>query len=252
LKVTKLSLFGPKDPVLHADQRWRVDVGDCVEWLRGLPDESVDLVITDPAYQSLEKHRATGTTTRLIADWFPIFPNARFAELFTELWRVLRWNTHCYIICDQETMFHVKPIGESAGFRFWKPLIWDKQKMGMGYHYRATYEVILFFEKGKRNLHNLGIKDVLSFPRVAGGQFVENWRERRKEKGVAYPTEKPVGLLEVLVGQSSDDGDIVIDPFIGSGSTGEAVLRCRRRFAGCDITDRAAALARARLMEAVA
>ena len=63
---------------------------DAVDWLRDLAPESVDLVITDPAYESLEKHRAIGTTTRLkhskasSNDWFNIFPNARFGELFTE------------------------------------------------------------------------------------------------------------------------------------------------------------------------
>ena len=58
---------------------------DAVEWLQQLPSESVDLLITDPAYESLEKHRAIGTTTRLkhskasSNDWFHVFPNARFA-----------------------------------------------------------------------------------------------------------------------------------------------------------------------------
>src|ERR687898_782462 len=73
---------------------------DAVEWLRGQPGESVDLLITDPAYESLEKHRAVGTTTRLkhskasSNDWFTVFPNARFAELFGEVFRVLKPDTH--------------------------------------------------------------------------------------------------------------------------------------------------------------
>src|SRR5688572_7311549 len=131
---------------------------DAVAWLTSIPTASVDLVITDPAYESLEKHRAVGTTTRLkhskasSNDWFSIFPNARFAELFREIYRVLKRNSHFYLFCDQETMFVAKPIAEEAGFRFWKPLIWDKQKIGMGYHYRSRYECILFFEKGKRKL----------------------------------------------------------------------------------------------------
>src|SRR5215831_7142337 len=105
---------------------------DAVEWLRTLPDESVDLLVTDPPYESLEKHRAIGTTTRLkhskasSNDWFAIFPNARFPELFAEVHRVLRRNTHFYLFCDPETMFVAKPEGEKAGFKFWKPLIWDK------------------------------------------------------------------------------------------------------------------------------
>lgn len=214
-----------------------MDQGDAVEWLRGIPSGSVDLVITDPAYESLEKHRKVGTTTRLKQskgssnEWFPIFPNSRFQELCEELYRVLKRDSHAYILCDQETMFVVKPIAEQVGFKFWKPLVWDKQKMGMGYHYRATYEFVLFFEKGKRKLNSLGVKDVLPFPRV----------DKR------YPTEKPVPLLEVLVSQSSEPDEVVIDPFTGSGSTGEAALKNGRRFAGCDITERSIAVSRERL-----
>ena len=84
---------------------------DAVRWLRDQPSESIDLLITDPAYESLEKHRAVGTTTRLkhskasSNDWFQIFPNARFGELFAEAYRVLRRNTHFYLLCDAETMF---------------------------------------------------------------------------------------------------------------------------------------------------
>src|ERR1043166_2947862 len=105
---------------------------DAWGWLRALPSESVDLVITDPPYESLEKHRAIGTTTRLkhskasSNDWFTIFPNARFPELFEEVWRVLKKDTHFYLFCDPETMFVAKPIAETAGFKFWKPLVWDK------------------------------------------------------------------------------------------------------------------------------
>ncbi|MCV5901774.1 site-specific DNA-methyltransferase, partial [Escherichia coli] len=82
--------------------------------------------------------------------WFEIFPNARFEELLREVYRVLKKNAHFYLFCDQETMFVIKPIAEKVGFRFWKPIIWDKVSIGMGYHYRARYEYILFFEKGKR------------------------------------------------------------------------------------------------------
>lgn len=105
---------------------------DAVAFLKQLPDASVDLVITDPPYESLEKHRAVGTTTRLkhskssSNDWFTVFPNARFDELFAEVFRVLKKNAHFYLFCDQETAFIAKPKGEAAGFKFWKPLVWDK------------------------------------------------------------------------------------------------------------------------------
>jgi site-specific DNA-methyltransferase (adenine-specific) len=210
---------------------------DAVEWLRTLADESVDLVVTDPAYESLEKHRAKGTTTRFkhssasSNDWFPIFPNARFPELFGELYRVLAMDRHCYVMCDQETMFVAKPIGEAAGFTFWKPLVWDKRSIGMGYHYRARYEFVLFFEKGKRRLADLGTPDVLEVPRVRNG----------------YPTEKPEELSRILIEQSSAPGEIVIDPFMGSGSVGAAALQTGRHFLGTDVSGSSLTAARARL-----
>jgi site-specific DNA-methyltransferase (adenine-specific) len=212
---------------------------DAVQWLQAQPPESIDLLITDPAYESLEKHRAVGTTTRLkhskasSNEWFRIFPNARFGELFAEAYRVLRRNTHFYLLCDAETMFVAKPAAEHAGFKFWKPLVWDKRTIGMGYHYRARYEFILFFEKGKRRLNDLGIPDVLSVPRVHGG----------------YPAEKPVGLAEILIGQSSQPGETVADPFMGSGSVGVAALRAGRRFIGNDLNPEAVRRSAARLRE---
>src|SRR6478672_2363624 len=157
-----------------------VSVLDAVEWLRAQPAESIDLLITDPAYESLEKHRAVGTTTRLkhskgsSNDWFTVFPNARFAELFDEAFRVLKRNTHLYLFCDAETMFVAKPEAE-----------------------RARYEFILFFEKGKRRLADLGIADVISVPRIHRG----------------YPAEKPPAVSEVLIKQSSAPGELIGDPF---------------------------------------
>ncbi len=212
---------------------------DAVEWLKSLPSASVDLLITDPPYESLEKHRAVGTTTRLKVSagssnpWFTVFPNARFAELFSEVYRVLERNSHFYLMCDQETAFVAKPIAENAGFKFWKPLIWDKCTIGMGYHYRARYEFVLFFEKGKRKLNDLGIADVLTAPRVRGG----------------YPAEKPVALSETLILQSSSAGGLVVDPFMGSGSVGVAALKLSRRFAGNDVSDSSLAHARARFAQ---
>jgi len=212
---------------------------DAVTWLRGLADESVDLLITDPAYESLEKHRAVGTTTRLkhskssSNDWFRIFPNSRFAELFAEVYRVLRRNSHFYLFCDSETMFVAKPEAELAGFKFWKPLVWDKRSIGMGYHYRARYEFILFFEKGKRRLSDLGVADVIAVPRVHRG----------------YPAEKPPAVSEVLINQSSQAGEVVADPFMGSGSVGVAAARLGRRFIGTDLNPEAVRLTAQRLRE---
>lgn len=223
---------------VSAAPRFEVHLGDCIEWLRTIESESVALAITDPAYESLEKHRAVGTTTRLTRAWFPIFRNERFPELLAELHRVLKRDAHLYLFADQETSFFSKPLAEAAGFVWWKHLTWLKvsrsgePRGGMGYHYRSATEWIGFYEKGKRKLHDLGQTDVL-----------------RGERGGldAYPTEKPVEVLETLVRQSSEPGDLVIDPFLGSGSTGEAALKLGRDFAGCDVAQQSLQLATERL-----
>lgn len=213
---------------------------DAVAWLRTLEAGSVDLAITDPPYESLEKHRAIGTTTRLKNSkassnaWFEIFPNKRFPELLVELYRVLKKNAHFYMFCDAETMFVAKPIAEAVGFKFWKPLIWDKVSIGLGYHFRARYEVILFFEKGKRKLNNLGVADIIEAKRVYRG----------------YPAEKPVSVSEVLVEQSTTPGELVIDPFCGSGSAGVAAIRNGRTFMGNDICAEAIDVSKGRMIEA--
>ncbi len=222
---------------------------DSVSFLQRLADESVDLAISDPAYESLEKWRKMGTTTRLKKSkmssnrWFDIFSNDRFPQWFAELYRVMKKGSHVYILCDEETRDVIKPIAQEVGFRYWKAIIFDKLTIGMGYHYRARVEWICFLEKGKRRLNDLSVPDLLEFPEVEGA---EDWwrpsgpdiiKARRIKSRTAYPTEKPVELIEVLIRQSSQPGELVIDPFMGSGSTGEAALKHGCRFEGTDTSE---------------
>jgi site-specific DNA-methyltransferase (adenine-specific) len=233
---------------------FRLHQGDAIELMRSLPDASIDMIDTDTAYESLEKHRAVGTTTRLKKsdassnEWFELFRNARFPEFFEQAFRVLKKNTHLYFFCDRETSDVAVPIAKAAGFTFWNDIVWVKTKgpttadsltqesvkIGMGYHYRRSKELILFFEKGKRKLADLSIPDTLPFPPVVKG----------------YPTEKPVELHKVLISQSTLPGEIVLDPFMGSGSAGSAAIRLGRSFIGGDIKDTAVALARQRCLGA--
>lgn len=102
----------------------------------------------------------------------------------------------------------------------------------MGYHYRNQHELIAYFSKGPaRPLNDRSVPDVLRARRVRGG----------------YPTEKPLALLDVLVRQATRPGELVVDPFCGSGSTGRAALLTGRRFAGSDIDETAVAIAREHL-----
>lgn len=221
---------------IDAGPRCKIVCADAVEFLQGLAPRSVGCIVTDPAYEALEKHRAHGTTTRLTTAWFDIFPNERFPRLFEAAWTALAENAHFYVFCDHSTMFAIEGMRDRLPpFRFWKPIIWDKRTIGMGYHYRARYEVAMFFEKGSRRLNDLSVPDVLCFKALRG-------------PGV-YPTQKPVELLECLITNSTVEGELVADPFLGSGTTAVAALKTRRRFAGCDIEPAAVDLANARVRD---
>ena len=231
----------PSSLALEAQKTgWAVGQFDAIEFMRGLPSGIADLVITDFPYESLEKHRARGTTTRLkhstksSNDWFRVFPNTRIPDLIADVYRLMKPNRHAYMFCDDETSDILKPLARQVGFRYVKRLVWDKVCIGMGYHYRARYEFILFMEKGTRKLADLGLPDVLVEKRLAGKDV--------------FPTEKPVPLMKTLVSQSALPNELVVDPFCGSGSVGVAARAEGCKFLGNDIDEKAVNWTKRRLM----
>jgi site-specific DNA-methyltransferase (adenine-specific) len=178
-----------------------------------LPAESVDLIVTDPPYE-FER----GATYFRV--WFEVLPEGEWPALFSELYRVLKWDRHAYVFCDWPTLSIFIAAAEQAAFRVQKPLVWDKDWLGLGSGaWRSRYEFILWFEKGSRPGNSHSLPDVLRF--------------RRPHRG--YPTEKPVELLKTLIGQASLPGEQVIDPFCGSGNVGLAARRLGRRALLCDV-----------------
>ena len=206
---------------------------DAIKFLESLIPNSIDLMITDPPYESLEKHRKVGTTTRLQGEWFPVVENGYFIHFFPAAYKVMKDNTHTYLLCDQETMFCIVTMAKNAGFKFCKFLVWDKMAISTGYHWRNSFECILFFEKGKRRLNNNSWGDIQHIKRLKGKQY--------------YPTQKPVELLERLIVNSSNEGETVIDPFMGAGSTGVAAINQKRLFIGNDVLPATVEQARRRI-----
>lgn len=221
------------------DEPFQITCRDAKLWLRTLLPGSADLIITDPPYSSLEKHRNRGSKARLGGGkrtnrpWFPVVPNDYFPELFEIMYGVLKPNRHCYVFCDFETMLWLVDCARKAGFTVHKPLVWNKMHFGMGYHYRAQYEFILFMSKGKRMLNDRGVADVLSVRKLYG----------------AGAAEKPFDLVDTFVRQSTNPGELVVDPFVGSGVTGEAAIHRECRFLGNDIEQETADKAQKRLSD---
>lgn len=268
---------------------YSVRVADAVDAVQDLGSEAVDLFLTDLAYESLEKHRERGTTTRLKESksssnhWFEVFRNGRVGTLLEVVYRALRPQRHAYLWCDDESGQLLWELAQRAGFYPWKFLTWVKTtedtagqrkknaslgdktpweigasqvRTGTGYHYPASTEKILFLEKrdrpyvpprfpaprplppgkgrrllgGPADLPSGQAGDVFFYPRIKG-----------------WPTEKPVPVQRVLVQQSTAPGEVVCDPFCGSGSAGEAAVSLGRRALLSDLSKEAADLTWGRL-----
>jgi len=200
--------------------------------LEDIDDEEVQCIFTDPPYNSMEKHRTIGTTTRLKESksssnkWFDTIPNKEFKDVFEEFYRVLETSCHLYVMADKDTAYTIKPIAEETGFTYWNSIVWNKEKVGMGYHYRRQHEFTLFFEKrvGRHNrqLNSKSISDVISYPSIP-----------IKQRN--HPAGKPPILAQICIANSTQVGDTVLDPFMGGGSTAIAAHTCDCDFIGCDI-----------------
>ncbi|MGB7587998.1 MAG: site-specific DNA-methyltransferase [Solirubrobacterales bacterium] len=185
---------------------------DAREFLATLPDESIDLIVTDPPY-AFER----GDTH--FRQWFEELGDDAWPEILTALYRILARDRHAYLFCDWRTQRIFEDAAEDAGFKVHRPLVWDKESPALGGAWRSQYEFILFLGKGHRpgNYKNRG--NVLRAPRVARG----------------YPTEKPLRIIKSLISQSSLSGELVLDPFCGSGNVGRAARALGRRALLCDV-----------------
>lgn len=110
----------------------------------------------------------------------------------------------------------------------------------MGHYYMSCFEYILFFRKGKGiRINNCGTPDILSIP---------NKKTKIDGKNI-HDTEKPVELMKILIENSSKEGDTILDPFMGSGTTGIACRKTNRKFIGVEIDEQYFKIAKERINE---
>lgn len=218
--------------------------GDCLEYIKSLDNDSVDLIVTDPPYKVTPKGCA-GTTGGMIAkkqnmigmvfDYNDIEPSAYAPEFY----RVLKDGSHCYVMTNHINLINMLNSFSDVGFHFIKSLIWKKDNKIMGRFYMSQFEYILFFRKGRGvQINNCGTSDVLEVP---------NKKHKDADGKNLHDTEKPVELMEILVENSSKPGDVVMDPFMGVGSTGIACKHANRDFIGIELDQKYFELAKSRI-----
>lgn len=253
----------------------RLWLADCLDFLRGLPDGAARLVFADPPYNAAKAEWDNFPSLSAYTDWCDAW--------LKEVHRVLMDDGTAYVCGFSEVLAEVKARSASrfAGGCRW--LVWSyRNKANLGSDWGRSHESLLHLRKGRRFVmnvdavrvpynehttrypervqavssqyggaghrrdrwtpHPLGAKprDVLDIPTLCNGM----------QEKTDHPTQKPLELLRKLVAASSNRGDLVVDPFAGSGTTLAAAAALGRRWEGADAEPRYVALARARLSEA--
>lgn len=202
---------------------------DCLNVMKKIPNESIDLVITDPPYKTITGGDSNGANSErpkgMLSGNRKLFNyqnNIKPSEWMKPLYDCLRNNSHAYIFTNALNLEAMLNEVRTAGFKLHNVLVWEKNNCTPSQFYMKNCEYVLFLRKGKaKYIKNIGeSKTVHKFNNIIGNKL--------------HPTEKPIELLEFYIKNSSDIGNIVFDPFMGSGSTGEACLNLDRNFIGIE------------------
>jgi len=188
---------------------------DCLEVMKQLPDKCIDLVLTDPPYgmsyvssRRNIKHEEIEQDDNL--DWV--------SDWMKDLYRVQKDDTHAYIFCNDYGLGIFREEAKKAGYTVKRTLVWIKNNHTSGdleWDYANITEFCIFLHKGRRLLKGKRENNLLKFDR-------ENTDD--------HPTVKNKEMMKYLIDKSSEQGEIVFDPFAGSGTTGAAALEIHRQY----------------------
>jgi len=199
--------------------------GDCTRVLRTLPDASVDLVVTDPPYGVRYRDRLNRTIAN---DDHP----ERILGAFDDVYRVMKPDTFCVSFYGWNRVDAFLAAWRRAGFVPVGHLVWQKNYASNRGFLEARHEQAYLLAKGRPAKPAQPLSDVR--PWQYSGNSI-------------HPTEKAVSVLRPLIESFSKPGDLVLDPFAGSGSTCVAAAECGRRYLGIELEVRYCELARQRL-----
>lgn len=201
----------------------------CLEVLETMEDKSVDLIVTDPPYLMDYKGgrgKSKSWSGKVIHNDVDDEDGRQLIrDYFKECYRVLKDDTVMYSFCDWRRIDFFKQEFEKH-FELKNIIVWNKNNHSMGdwkCAYAFKYEFILFGIKGnKKPLNNGFTRDVIDCKKVSAKEQV-------------HSNQKPVELLKIFIENSSNEGDIVFDGFMGSGSCAEACIQLNRRFIGVEL-----------------
>ena len=203
--------------------------GDCLERMKEIPDGSVDLCVSDIPYKLTGGGKGDGANSKrpkgILVDNSQLMEVPKFEDWLPELYRVMKNGTHIYLMCNFKNLNDLMNKSLAVGFKHINLLVWEKNNCTPSQFYMKNCEYTLLLRKGSSKYINDigGSKTVHKFGNIIGNKV--------------HPTEKPTDLMEFYVKNSSNEGDVVLDMFMGSGSTIVAALNTNRKAIGIELNE---------------
>lgn len=233
----------PKDVILK---------GNCIDIMKGLPARSVDLIFADPPYNlqlNGELHRPNNTKVDAVDDDWDKFDSLAAYDQFTREWlsaarRILKDDGAIWVIGSYHNVFRLGVALQDMGFWVLNDIIWNKTNPMPNFRGRRfcnAHETMIWASKSKDSKYcfnyeamkamndELQMRSDWTMPICSGGE-----RLKGDDGKKAHPTQKPEALLHRVIMSTTDMGDLVLDPFFGTGTTGAVAKKLGRHFIGIE------------------
>jgi modification methylase len=239
--------------------------GDCISVMKSLPDKCVDMIFADPPYNLQlggDLTRPDNSNVNGVTDDWDKFDDFAQYDAFTDAWlaearRILKDNGTIWVIGSYHNIFRVGKSLQDLGYWMLNDVIWRKSNPMpnfRGTRFTNAHETLIWCAKDKKSKYTFNYEAMKALNE--GTQMRSDWtlplctgQERIKNDAgdKLHPTQKPLSLLYRTILAATNPGDIILDPFFGTGTTGAAAKRLRRNYIGIEQQDSYIAAARQRI-----
>lgn len=226
--------------------------GDCIEMMNSLPEKSVDMIFADPPYNLQlggDLHRPNNSKVDACDDHWDQFDSFKAYDDFSQKWlkaarRILKDNGTIWVIGSYHNIFRVGVTLQDLGYWMLNDVVWRKTNPMpnfRGRRFTNAHETLIWCSKSEKSKYTFNYEAMKAFNDDV--QMRSDWLlpicnggERLKDDNgdKAHPTQKPESLLYRVIMASTKPGDVILDPFFGTGTTGAVAKKLGRNFIGCE------------------
>ncbi len=229
----------------------RILRGDCIEGMRSLPDASIDMIFADPPYNLQlggDLNRPDGSHVDAVTDAWDKFDSFATYDAFTRQWltearRLLKPDGSIWVIGSYHNIFRVGALLQDLGFWILNDIVWRKANPMpnfRGTRFTNAHETLIWAARSEKAKYTFNYRTMKTLNDEL--QMRSDWvlpvcggPERIRKNGVkAHPTQKPEALLYRVMLATTNRGDVVLDPFFGTGTTGAVAKRLGRDWIGLE------------------